>query len=79
MQKMEFVDRRQELAALDRFYRRDSAGLLVLFGRRRVGKTELLSHWLETRGVGDQHAIFWTAKLPVEKPTAQLKESKAEQ
>lgn len=58
---MPFVDRRQELAALDRFYHRNSSGLLVLFGRRRVGKTELLSHWLETRGIDDQHAIFWTA------------------
>jgi len=61
MAKMPFVDRRVELGALDRFYRRDSAGLLVLFGRRRVGKTELLSHWLETRAIGDQQAIFWTA------------------
>jgi hypothetical protein len=39
-----FVNRERELAELDRAAA--SGGLLVIFGRRRVGKTRLLSHWL---------------------------------
>ena len=31
---------------------------MILYGRRRVGKTELLNHWLDTRG---HTAIQWTA------------------
>jgi AAA+ ATPase superfamily predicted ATPase len=39
---MEFVDRESELALLDEHLRRPGAGMFVLFGRRRIGKTELL-------------------------------------
>lgn len=37
-----FIDRERELGALDRLYRSDRAELYILYGRRRVGKTELL-------------------------------------
>ena len=57
---MEFVDRRRELKQLNDFYGRQHPGLLVLFGRRRVGKTHLLSHWLERQVPRDQ-TLFWTA------------------
>ncbi len=57
---MKFIDRRRELDTLGHFYRRTSAGLLVLYGRRRVGKTSLLSHWVETAHLGD-NILFWTA------------------
>jgi AAA+ ATPase superfamily predicted ATPase len=54
-----FFGRESELTTLDRLYQRPSGGqLFVLYGRRRVGKTELINHWLATRG----HAhIQWTA------------------
>ncbi|NJM40607.1 MAG: AAA family ATPase [Anaerolineae bacterium] len=54
-----FFGRTAELAALDRIYARERGGhMFVLYGRRRVGKTELLNHWLETR----KHTfVFWTA------------------
>jgi hypothetical protein len=39
-----FVGRRAELAALERHYRGARAGLIPVYGRRRVGKTELLLH-----------------------------------
>jgi AAA+ ATPase superfamily predicted ATPase len=45
--ELPFVNRKQELAELDSFARR--GGLLVVFGRRRVGKTRLLTHWLTRR------------------------------
>lgn len=44
---MNFVDRGIELKLLDDLYQRPGAQFLVLYGRRRVGKTRLLTHWLE--------------------------------
>jgi AAA+ ATPase superfamily predicted ATPase len=43
--ELEFVNRKRELAELERHAR--DGGLLVAYGRRRVGKTRLLSHWLK--------------------------------
>lgn len=39
---MPFVDREPEMALLRRLHGEPGARLLVLYGRRRVGKTELL-------------------------------------
>ena len=43
--KLEFVNRDAELRELDAAAKR--GGLMVLYGRRRVGKTRLLRHWLQ--------------------------------
>jgi len=42
-----FSNRKAELKELDSAAR--AGGLLVVFGRRRVGKTRLLAHWLKPR------------------------------
>lgn len=42
--ELDFVNRAEELRQLDEHAR--AGGLLVVFGRRRVGKTRLLTHWL---------------------------------
>lgn len=44
---MGFVNRAAELQELDAAERK--GGLLVVYGRRRVGKTRLLRHWLDRR------------------------------
>ncbi len=44
---MEFVNRDAELRELDAAAKR--GGLLVVFGRRRIGKTRLLRQWLQAR------------------------------
>src|SRR5215468_5724876 len=46
---MEFLNRADELAALDDAWAAASAQFLVLWGRRRVGKTELLAHFAAER------------------------------
>ena len=49
-----FVDRHEELVFLNRLLTRKQPGpaqMLLLYGRRRVGKTELLKHWAEQSGL----------------------------
>lgn len=63
---MKFVDRRRELRALNLFYETPRAGLMILYGRRRVGKTSLLTHWLDRRfgleeSTTPSSALYWMA------------------
>ncbi|HEX6903942.1 MAG TPA: ATP-binding protein [Thermoanaerobaculia bacterium] len=51
---MEFVDRQSELARLDRVAASEEGGLVVVYGRRRVGKTRLLLEW------GRKHTGLYT-------------------
>ena len=53
---MRFIDREKELATLQREYARDGASLVVLYGRRRVGKTTLISEFIK-----DKNALFFLA------------------
>ncbi|MCL4505204.1 MAG: ATP-binding protein [Chloroflexi bacterium] len=53
-----FIDRQVELEQLERLYRSDHAELFVLYGRRRVGKTDLLRAFC----IGKPH-IFFIATL----------------
>jgi len=46
---VDFLDRREELALFEARWAQGSAELLVVWGRRRVGKTELLSRFVEGR------------------------------
>lgn len=66
--KKRFVNRLTELDRLDKVYRASSGQMMVIYGRRRVGKTALLSHWLDTRGY---KSVFWTADRI--SPTVQLR------
>ena len=49
-----FVNREPELTHLEELYQSDRAELFILYGRRRVGKTELLRAFCE----GKPHAFF---------------------
>ena len=44
---MPFVDRRNEMAILEEGYRSRDASFVVLYGRRRVGKSELLKEFIK--------------------------------
>jgi AAA+ ATPase superfamily predicted ATPase len=46
----QFIDRNIELEALDKGFGSKKAGLAVIYGRRRVGKTELLLHFAKEKG-----------------------------
>lgn len=53
---MEFVDRKQEIALLEREYVSEAASLVVVYGRRRVGKTALLTQFIK-----EKPAIYFLA------------------
>lgn len=47
-----FIDRERDLAALQERYQGDRAEFVILYGRRRIGKSELIERFLETaRGI----------------------------
>lgn len=46
---MKFVDRLDEMSTLENEYRRHSASFVVVYGRRRVGKTELIRHFIKEK------------------------------
>ena len=64
-----FVDRQEELSFLDQLLSRKKPGpaqLILIYGRRRVGKTALLNHWAEQSGLP---YTYWVADK--ETPAAQ--------
>lgn len=50
---MKFIGRKDELAALEREYKRES-GFVVIYGRRRVGKTTLIKQFIK-----DKNALYF--------------------
>lgn len=55
---MSFVSREMELALLDDLYQRTGAQFLILYGRRRIGKTALITQW--GKGI-DAPFLYWMA------------------
>ncbi|MCW5557900.1 MAG: ATP-binding protein [Verrucomicrobiae bacterium] len=66
-----FVNRKAELAELDIAARH--GGLLVVFGRRRVGKTRLLRQWLQARRGLYSQAIEGPRDLQLQQVFADLR------
>ncbi len=56
MQWVPFVDRTVEMEVLEREYARPGFSLVVVYGRRRIGKTRLLREWI--RG---KRAVYFVA------------------
>ncbi len=46
---MQFIDREKELAALEKAWQGDKAQLLMIYGKRQVGKTELIKQFIEDK------------------------------
>ena len=49
-----FIGRERELDSLNRLYQTDEFEFVVLYGRRRVGKTALINHF-----IADKPAIYF--------------------
>lgn len=54
-----FVGRDRELAIIDRIWKSNKAALIILYGRRRVGKTRLLTHWMRRHPTD---GFYWMAE-----------------
>lgn len=57
-----FIDRKDELNLLENIYKEEKAKLIVLYGKRRVGKTELLKEFLKKK-----NGIYLLARQESEK------------
>ena len=62
MQITKFIDRKEELDNLYRLWQRDKAELVVIYGRRRIGKTELIKQFIKNKP-----SIYYFARLESEK------------
>lgn len=51
-----FIDREEEMMTLQNEYERPGSSLVILYGRRRVGKTALISEFIK-----DKNALFFLA------------------
>ena len=60
----QFVDRELEMETLQNEYERDGSALVILYGRRRVGKTTLISEFIK-----DKKALFFLASEESEAQT----------
>ena len=56
---MKFLNRSREIRNLDAVVEREPAQFLVIFGRRRIGKTSLLKHWAFE--ASSAPAVYWVA------------------
>ncbi|RLG15214.1 MAG: ATP-binding protein [Candidatus Nanohalarchaeota archaeon] len=62
MEITKFINRKEELSGLESLWDSNKAQFVVVYGRRRVGKTELIKRFAK-----DKTAIYFLAKLESEK------------
>jgi len=67
---MTFVDREEELSFLDRAYQEERSQLIVIYGKRRIGKTALVKEFSKDR----PHIYFLADKAPDRDQLRQLSE-----
>ena len=65
MREIPFIGRKRELTLIRSEWESDRARMLIIYGRRRIGKTRLLTHWINT---DTPRALYWVAEptSPVE-------------
>lgn len=52
----QFIDREQELEALEEIYKKERSSLIVIYGRRRIGKTALIKQFIK-----DKESLYYLA------------------
>jgi AAA+ ATPase superfamily predicted ATPase len=63
-----FVNRNDELEFLEKKYKEKSAQHIIIYGRRRVGKTELVKHFFS----GKEHVYFLSSKMAINEQVGQF-------
>jgi hypothetical protein len=59
---MKFINREQEIKALEEFYKGKNPQLIIIYGKRRVGKTELIKRFIQNKP-----AVYFLARKISEK------------
>lgn len=67
-----FIDRENEMSTLKTEYEKEGASLVILYGRRRVGKTTLISEFIK-----DKKALFFLASQESETQNRNIFKNKA--
>ena len=67
---MRFVDRKEELAALNEAYLTRNSNLVVVYGRRRIGKTELIKRFGEA--IDKKFVYYLCDTAPISEQTRRL-------
>ena len=72
MNMSKFIDREQEMETLVEEYNREGSSLVIMYGRRRVGKTTLISEFIKGK-----NALFFLASQESEAQNRNLFKEKA--
>ena len=67
---MKFVDRVDELSSMNDSYKAKSSNLIIIYGRRRIGKTELIRKFGE--GKGPSFAYYFCDDSPISEQTKRI-------
>lgn len=59
MTTFQFSGRTFELGLLQQEWEADDGRMLIIYGRRRVGKTRLITHWIQ---IAAPRALYWVAE-----------------
>ena len=70
-----FINRKEELAFLESEYAKDSSSLVIIYGRRRVGKTELVLKF----GMNKPSVYYLSQKFKLEQQVEDFLEKASEQ
>ena len=66
---MNFIDREKELETLNKEYKKDNS-FVVLYGRRRVGKTTLIKEFIKDKKAfyffADRKRLLWTLSTHIQ-------------
>ena len=63
MQEYNFIGRERELKRLDKMYSSRGQEVALIYGRRRVGKSELIKYFIQQH---DEDAIYYECKQTTE-------------
>ncbi len=55
------IDREEEISLLEEEWKREKGRLIILYGRRRIGKTRLLMEFAKTK-LKNRNGIFYIAE-----------------
>ncbi len=70
-----FVDREEELRFLERYYNKEGSSLIIIYGRRRIGKTELIKQFIKNK----KHVYYLCERTSIKKNVEKFKERIAEE